>query len=323
MAIIALLGATGTMGRLIAREATRRGHQVVLAGRHVDELVELASTLPSGQSRAAIVDLGNPATLEQVISQADVVLNTVGPFNRFAAPIVAACLHTTTPYVDLSNELSAVRALLDRDADARQRGVPLVTGAGFGVVATETLALMLADASPRPLQSVQVVAAQDVAYATTGVQATIADSLAQGSPRYLDGGLVAAPFGEGATTLQLGGAPRQVVPAPTGDLVAAQRATGAPDVVAYVPVPGERGSAGSTRDREFRSVAFALGRGADGTHIEADLRFGEGFEASATIAVEVAVRTAADAPPGAWTPGQLFGSQLAPACGAVVAGPRA
>src|SRR5689334_17909717 len=113
MTTILVLGATGTMGRLIAREAARRGMQVLLPAIRAERLVELASTLPSGQSRAAVVDLGNPATLEPVIAQADVVLNTVGPFTRFAPPIVEACLHSTTPYVDLANELTAVRALLD------------------------------------------------------------------------------------------------------------------------------------------------------------------------------------------------------------------
>jgi short subunit dehydrogenase-like uncharacterized protein len=323
MTRIVVLGASGAMGRLIAREATRRGLHVILAGRRANELVDLASTLPSGQSRAAIVDVGNTATLEPVIAQADAVLNTVGPFTRFAEPIVAACLRAATPYVDLANELSAVRTLLDRDGEARRQGVPLITGAGFGVVATETLALMLARASSRPLQNLQVAAAQDVAYATRGVQATIADGLAQGSPRYVNGDLVVATFGEGATTLAFPDGPRQVVPAPVGDLVAAQRASGAPDVVAYVPLPRERLVQQPDRDRDYRSTAFALGHTAEGTPIQADLSFGEGFEASATIAVEVAVRTLTNPRPGAWTPGQLFGSDLARACRAAISGPRA
>jgi short subunit dehydrogenase-like uncharacterized protein len=322
MATIAVIGASGTMGRLIAREAVRRDLNVVLAGRQADPLIELASTLPSGRARAAIVDVANPATLESALAEADVVVNTVGPFSRFAEPIILASLQSRTSYLDLANELSAVRALLDRDAEACQQGVQLVTGAGFGVVATETLALMLANASPQPLQSVQVAAAQAVAYATKGVQATIAESLAQGSPRYVNGSLVFGPLGEGATTLQFADGPRNVVPVPIGELIAAQRATGAPDVVAYMPAPSERPMHPDQQTSDLRSLAVALGRGADGTHIEADLSFGEGFEASATIAVEVALRTLAGPRPGAWTPGQLFGPELAVACGAVVQGPR-
>jgi len=322
MATLVVLGAAGTMGRLIAREAARRELDVVLAGRNAEPLVDLAQTLPSGHARAALVDLDNPATLEPVLAQADVVVNTVGPFSRFAEPILAACLQAKTPYVDLANELSAVRTLLEHDEEARQQGVQLVTGAGFGVVATETLALLLAQASPQPLRSIQVAGAPSVAYASKGVQATYASARTEGSPRYVNGALVVGAFGEGATTLQFVDRPRQVIPAPIGDLLAAQRATSAADVVAYVPLPEER-SIQQPRSEDVRSVALALGCTADGSPVEAHLSFGEGFAASAAIAVEVAVRTVAGPQPGAWTPGQLFGTELALACGAVVRGPGA
>jgi saccharopine dehydrogenase (NAD+, L-lysine-forming) len=49
------------------------------------------------------------------------------------------------PYVDIANEWPAVRGLLDRDEQARAHAVTLVTGAGFGPAATETLVLRLAE----------------------------------------------------------------------------------------------------------------------------------------------------------------------------------
>jgi short subunit dehydrogenase-like uncharacterized protein len=322
MATLLVLGASGTMGQLIVREAVRRDLRVILAGRRADQLMQLASTLPAGQARAATVDIGDTATLAPVIGDADVVLNTVGPFSRFAEPIVSACLQARTAYVDLANELPAVTALLDRDDEARRQGVQLVTGAGFGVVATETVALVLAHASPQPLKSIEVAAAQAVAYASSGVQATIADVLAQGSPRYVDGRLVFSPLGEGATVLEFPDGPRHVIPVPIGDLVAAQRATRAPNVVAYAPLPGER-SVQPDQATDLCSIALARGCTADGVQTEAEISFGEGFEASARIAIEVAVRTLGTRRPGAWTPGQLFGTELALACGGVVRGPLA
>jgi saccharopine dehydrogenase-like NADP-dependent oxidoreductase len=47
------------------------------------------------------------------------------------------------PYVDIANEWPAVRDLLNRGEQARAHGVALVTGAGFGPAATETLVLHL------------------------------------------------------------------------------------------------------------------------------------------------------------------------------------
>src|SRR5262249_16629483 len=101
------------------------------------------------------------------------------------------------------------------------------------------------------------------------------------------------------------------IPVPTGDLVAAVRATSAPNAVAYAPVPGER-----SVQTDQRSVAMARAAAADGKELEAHLSFGEGFAASAEIAVEIALRTLAHREPGAWTPGQLYGTELAFACGA-------
>ena len=271
--------------------------------------------------RAIVVDIAVPATLEPVLPGADVVLNTIGPFSLLAEPVIAACLQTRTHYVDMANELSAVRAVLDRDAEARRQNIALVTGAGFGVVATETLALMVAQASHAPLESIEVAAAPAVAYASPGVKATIAAGIEQGGPRYIDGQLVVGKFGEGATVLEFPGGRRQrAVPAPLGDLIAAQRATGAPNAIAYAPVPEEH-SVPVPATQERRSVAMAIGRDANGARIRAELSFGEGFEASAAIAVEVAVRLAAEPRSGAWTPGQLFGIELAAACGARVVGP--
>ena len=319
MPTVLLVGAAGIMGRLIAQEAARRDLNLVLAGRHQDRLVDLAGTFGRGRARALLLDVSASAAVEAVISGTDLVLNTVGPFTRLAAPLIDACLGAGVPYVDLANEIEAVLALLGRDAEARRRSVTLVTGAGFGVVATEALALLLARSTTEPMRTVRVAAAPAVAYASPGVQVTVTEALARGSAQYVDGQLVRTPLGQGATVLEGLGGLRQVIPAPLGDLVAAQRATGARHVVAYAPVPAER-SVADVSAQEVRSYAWAAGSTGSGRSLEAHLTFGEGFRASAVIAVEVAVRVLAAPRPGAWMPGQLFGPELALACGAVIGG---
>ena len=46
-------------------------------------------------------------------------------------------------YCDVANELDVIRTALAHDRDARRAEVSVTTGAGFGVVATEALALAL------------------------------------------------------------------------------------------------------------------------------------------------------------------------------------
>jgi short subunit dehydrogenase-like uncharacterized protein len=316
MSTILLLGANGTMGRLIARKASQRGLSLVLAGRDLDQLVQLAENLAPAPVRAALADLGNPEACRSLMAGVDLVLNTVGPFSRYAGPVVDACVRAGVAYVDLANELPAVRGLLQRDAEARRRGVTLVTGAGFGVVATETLALLLAQRSGEQLVDVELATAPAVASTSGGVRATVAEALAGGCARYSDGQLVAVPFGLGERTVTFPDGPRRVVPVPVGDLIAAQRATAAPNAVVFgdiaahaVPPPDAA---------NLRSYAWAAATTANGQCLEARLTFGEGLQASASIAIEVASRVLANPTPGAWTPGQLFGPELAEACGAQV-----
>src|SRR5690348_10689228 len=148
MTDVLLLGAAGNSGRLIAAELAARGLSVRLAGR--GPLEDLARTLgadgaTSGDATIGVrtVDVNDAASLAAAMAGTGLVLSTIGPFARQAGPVIDACLAAGVSYVDIANEWTAVRGLLDRDEQARAHGVTLVTGAGFGPAATETLVLRL------------------------------------------------------------------------------------------------------------------------------------------------------------------------------------
>lgn len=283
---VVVLGASGTAGRLIVDELTSHGVSVVGASRR----------------GAPSIDLDDPVALRQLVSSGRVVINTIGPFARLAPAVVAACLDTGTHYVDIGNERAAVRALLDRDERARDRDVTLVTGAGFGLVATEALILALMMTGATPVASVIVASAASSAHDTVGVRATVAATMADGATTYVNGRLVRAPIGQDATTLTFGGTTRQVIPAPVGDLEAARHLTGVGDVIAYI----------APRDTsDDNSHAYAAITDPNGTVHPAELITGEGFAFTAFTAAETAVRLLSDAKPGAWTPCNLLGIDIA------------
>jgi saccharopine dehydrogenase (NAD+, L-lysine-forming) len=302
---VLLLGAAGNSGQLIAAELAARGVPVRLAGRRRGPLDDLARALAAGGAPAGVrvVDMSDAASLAEAISGTGVVLSTVGPFARLAGPVIDACLAAGVSYVDIANEWPAVRALLDRDEQARAHAVTLVTGAGFGPAATETLVLRLVERTAGTPERVRVAAAAGVARQSDGVRQTIQESLPEGAITYRDGQLVREPLGSGATTVTFGGAERQMLPGPVADLEAARLASGAPDVVAYIAGPAAR-AAGTD------SFTWAEVTGPDGRAITAELRTGEGVRATAAIAAEVTRRVLAGAKPGAWTAGQLFGAGL-------------
>ena len=303
---VLLLGAAGNSGRLIAADLAARGLTVRLAGRRRGPLEDLARALAAGGATTDVrtVDVSDAASLAEAMAGVGVVLSTIGPFARQAGPVIDACLAAGVSYVDIANEWAAVRGLIDRGDQARAHAVTLVTGAGFGPAATETLVLRLVDQMGTVPGLVRVAAAAEVTRQSDGVRQTIQESLSQGvAITYRDGQVVREALGRGATVLSFGGAQRQMLPGPVGDLETARLASGAANVVAYIADPAAPASGTG-------SCTWAEAVGPDGQAFTAELRVGEGVRATAAIAAETARRVLAGAEPGAWTPGQLFGAGL-------------
>jgi short subunit dehydrogenase-like uncharacterized protein len=303
---VLLLGAAGSSGQLIAAELAARGLSVRLAGRRSSPLADLARVLAADGAATEVrtVDVSDAASLTEAIAGVGVVLSTVGPFARQAGPVIDACLAVGVSYVDIANEWPAVRGLLDRDEQARARQVALVTGAGFGPAATETLVLRLAGQMGTVPARVRVAAAAGVSRHSDGVRQTIQESLSQGvAITYRDDQVIREALGSGATVLTFGGAQRQMLPAPVGDLETARLASGAANVVAYIADP-------AAPAHGTGSCTWAEAVGPDGQTVTAELRAGEGVRATAAIAAETTRRVLAGVAPGAWTPGQLFGAAL-------------
>jgi len=303
---VLLLGAAGNSGRLIAAELAARGLSVRLAGRRRGPLEDVARALAADGATTDVrtVDASDAALLAEAIAGVGVVLSTIGPFARQAGPVIDACLAAGVSYVDIANEWAAVRGLLDRDEQARARAVTLVTGAGFGPAATETLVLRLVGQTGAVPGLVRVAAAAAVTGHSDGVRQTVQESLSQGvTITYRDGQVAREALGSGATVLTFGGAQRQMLPGPVGDLEAARLASGAANVVAYISDP-------ATASSGTASCTWAEVTAPDGHVAVAELVTGEGVRMTAAIAAETARRVLAGAKPGAWTPGQLFGAAL-------------
>jgi uncharacterized protein YbjT (DUF2867 family) len=135
-----IYGAAGYTGALIAQHARDRGHRPVLAGRSAPAVATLAEHLGL-QHRAVALD--DPAALAAALAGVHLVLNAAGPFLHTAAPLAEACLRAGVHYLDIGNELQVFRTLYGLDQRARQAGITIMPGAGFGVRRHEL---------PRPLR---------------------------------------------------------------------------------------------------------------------------------------------------------------------------
>jgi short subunit dehydrogenase-like uncharacterized protein len=352
MQTIWVLGATGKGGRAIASELIGNDADVVLVGRDHDRLATVAASL-GGQNRTILSP--GPAELVALIAaeMPTVVVNTIGPFGETSAPLARACLAAGSHYVDLANELPPVQALLNMDADAKSAGVTLVTGAGFGVLATEALVIELASGRPAAARAT-VAAMPAVDGLGSAVLSSVIDVVAYGGRRYRDGHLVRTRFGAEHAWIPLPDLPAiQALAVPTGELEAARRASGADDVVAFssevpsgrtvravLPMLSALLAARPIRAGAHRLVnrarltppaksgdtswAYARLDWPDGTHREAWLRTGEGYSFTARVAAHTATRISeGQVDPGAFTPGALLGADLARGAGAQIITPGA
>lgn len=235
-----VLGGTGRSGRAVAAELIARGHSPVLVGRDGERLAVTAADVGGGTAIRVVASMKAAADAIR-IEQPAVVVNTVGPFTGTAQLLVPACL-PTTHYIDLANDLPAVLALLDRAAAARAAGRTLVTGAGFGVTATESVVAHLCAGRPVPSSvRVDMIPSLDGTGGVVGqaLAATILEGL-PGVPgggrfsgrRYRNGNLVRAAIGGDRMHLALpDGSVVTTALMPLGELAAAQRASRAPSVV--------------------------------------------------------------------------------------------
>jgi short subunit dehydrogenase-like uncharacterized protein len=348
-----ILGGTGRSGRAIAAELLSRGVSPVLVGRDAARLRDAAAK--AGNRRTVAVESIESIVGEIRRQRPAVVINTIGPFSTTAVPIVRACL-PGSDYIDLANDVAAVLAALGLSKEAADVGRTVVTGSGFGVTASESVVVKLCQGRAAPVRvRVDMIPSLETEEGTIGeaLAGTILDGLpdTEGGGRYQgrryeDGRLVAARIGGDVAHLTLpDGARVTTASIPLGELVAAQRASGALSVVAasseapsssavraVLPLATALLNAGPVREfakgrlarvklkaRERprpHSWAHARVEWGDGTVQEGWLRIGDAQVFTGAVPADVARRLlAGEGRPGAFTPAALFGPSLALACG--------
>jgi len=278
---------------------------------------------PSSEKRTARHSVPISATCKSIISGASakvelVSINSPKLFSRnrrALSPLAAACLRGGVHYLDIGNELQVFRTLYDLDRRARQAGVTIMPGVGFGVVATNCLARHVSDAVGGAA-ILEIATRAATAQQGPGVAATRQQNMPYGGWIRRAGHLEPCPLGSGTITITLPDGPCRIMPLPTGDLEAAFQATGAADITAYGAVPGDpapRSTASDPRADErpaYLSFGWARATGPDGATTQAWLQTGESYAFTATATIRAVEETLARSPSGALSPAAAFGADF-------------
>ncbi|MET9201238.1 saccharopine dehydrogenase NADP-binding domain-containing protein [Gordonia sp. NPDC003585] len=211
MAKIVLFGATGYTGRLTAAALKARGAQTVLAARNKATLAALADEL--GGAETAVADVSDPASVRALLSRGDVLISTVGPFLRYGQPALDAALDAGAHYLDSTGEGPFIRGVFDRDEQARDAGVGLLSAFGFDFVPGNLAAGLALDNAPDAVRA-------EVCYGVVnpgtsgGTQASIAGMLFEEGFALRDGHLRPANLGARVRNFEIDGKSRTAASLP-------------------------------------------------------------------------------------------------------------
>ncbi|MGN2637718.1 saccharopine dehydrogenase family protein [Nocardia takedensis] len=141
------LGGAGAVGSAALRVAvTLPGiDEIVVADRDREAAVRTADELGgSVPARGIAVDITDEVGLRRALAEADLVVNTVGPYFRFGSAVVAAAIGTGTHYLDVCDDTEPTARMLELDGAARERGVCAVVGMGASPGVSNLLAAVAA-----------------------------------------------------------------------------------------------------------------------------------------------------------------------------------
>lgn len=334
-----IYGATGYTGTLVAEEALRRGQRPILAGRSAGKLTRLVGRLGLNH---VTVRLDDGAALEEALSGVDLVFHAAGPFVFTSEPMIRACLATGTHYVDITGELVVFENTFSYDEVAREKGITLMSGAGFDVIPSDCMAKYVADQVPGAVELELAIAAMGSG-TSAGTAKTAIEFLTDVGVVRRDGKLVPYPFGEGVRGIRFSHRELTVLPLPWGDLSTAYWTTGIPNITTYLAWPPRQirqirrslpvvqallkvkllrrlvqawiGRTVKGPDEHARQTgrSYIWARAADkeGNEAQAWLETIESYRLTAEGGVRCVERILEERPSGALTPAGAFGADLA------------
>jgi len=144
---VILYGATSFVGQITAHYLTnflsnaknKDGSNITwaIAGRDEDKLNKLQSKLES-KVDIIIANSKDPASLDDMTKQTQVIISTVGPYLKYGEPLIKSCAENGTDYVDLTGEAIFIKDMMDKYQDtAKQSGARIVNSCGFDSIPSD------------------------------------------------------------------------------------------------------------------------------------------------------------------------------------------
>ncbi|WP_374284877.1 trans-acting enoyl reductase family protein [Novosphingobium sp.] len=146
---IVVYGATGYTGRLVAEYLAHhyqgKGPKWAMAGRSAAKLAQVRDLIGApADTPLAVANSDDPASMRALAESTRVVVTTVGPYQLYGEPLLAACVAAGTDYADLCGEPVWMRQMADKyHAAAQASGARIAFSSGFDSIPFDLGVLML------------------------------------------------------------------------------------------------------------------------------------------------------------------------------------
>ncbi|MPZ73043.1 MAG: hypothetical protein GEU74_07395 [Nitriliruptorales bacterium] len=241
---LTILGATGYTGRLCVAQAVERGQPLLIAGRRLQALEELAAAYADRDVAISVAaaDATDPRSLRDLCERSTVLLSAVGPYAQLGRAPVEAALAAGCHYVDVTGEVEFMKWVYGLATTAEERGISLATGAGFDGVPGDLLATIAARALDRPVQHARVAYHVESALVSAGTARTALGALQRGGAVWRNGRVSQEPAGveQWHVPFPTPPGPTIAVSAPLPEVVTLGRSVGAEVARGFFVVPAGR-----------------------------------------------------------------------------------
>jgi saccharopine dehydrogenase-like NADP-dependent oxidoreductase len=140
---ILAIGGCGSMGRYAMKTAQNFSsvEKIVIADIDKESAETFAGNLNQKVS-AMQLDVNDGDALKQAMKDINIVVNTCGPYFKFATPILKAAISSSCNYIDICDDWEPTIDMMQLDAAAKSAGVSATIGLGASPGLTNLMALI-------------------------------------------------------------------------------------------------------------------------------------------------------------------------------------
>ncbi|MFW9823025.1 MAG: saccharopine dehydrogenase family protein, partial [Candidatus Thorarchaeota archaeon] len=138
------LGGSGDMGRMAVAILLESPSitSITVADKNYDRACHLVDLIGSNKLKTAEIDVTETKKLKNLISCHDLVINTVGPYYKYASIILKAVIESKKPYVDICDDWKPTLDLLKMGDKAKKAEITALIGMGSSPGITNLMAVI-------------------------------------------------------------------------------------------------------------------------------------------------------------------------------------